>query len=109
MPAANPGHTLAVLKAVAVPLFLVMAVGKITSSLQPPAGRAIRFLINIPVVHEANACSVRPVAEQHGPLAGGSHLTIWFLQRACDVISERGRHLRGGRDDPAKPGHGGNR
>ena len=38
MPAANPGQTLAVLEAVARQLFLVVAAGKIISSLQPPGG-----------------------------------------------------------------------
>src|SRR5215467_16342830 len=32
-----------------------------------------------------------------------------FLQRGLDVIAERGGHLGGGGDDPAEPGHRGDR
>jgi hypothetical protein len=38
VPAANPGQTFAVLEAVTGHLFLVVAVGKIISSLQPRRG-----------------------------------------------------------------------
>jgi hypothetical protein len=38
VPAANPGQTFAVLEAVTGQLFLVVAVGKIISSLQPRRG-----------------------------------------------------------------------
>ena len=38
VPTANPGHTLAVLEAIAMQLFRVVAAGKIISSLQPQRG-----------------------------------------------------------------------
>lgn len=42
MPAANPGQTLSVLEAVAGQLFLVVAVGKIISSMRPVRGEQPR-------------------------------------------------------------------
>src|SRR5215475_13154 len=41
--------------------------------------------------------------------AGEPSVTVWLLQRGRDVVPERGRHIGSGRDDPAEPGHRGDR
>ena len=36
-------------------------------------------------------------------------MIVRFFRRGLDVILQRGRHIGGGGDDPAEPGHRGNR
>src|SRR4029077_5569835 len=42
-------------------------------------------------------------------VAAEPSVIVWFLQRGRDVVAERGRHIGRGSDDPAEPGHRGDR
>ena len=46
---------------------------------------------------------------QVGAAGWESSAAVWFSQRGRDVVPECGRHTGSGADDPAKPGHRGNR